>query len=68
MTDQIEEPEADEHGIDIVVLIKHGEVFEVQYRGELTRAKVRDYDVQFPAVAHSVAKDADGEFYLETIV
>ena len=58
----------DELDIDIDVFVKDGEVFEVQRNGVTIRARVNDYDVEFPCAAHSLKKDADGDFYTETIV
>lgn len=58
----------DELGIDIEVYVKDGEVYAVHKNGEPARARVIDYDVTFPVVAHGLRKDADGEFYTETIV
>lgn len=63
--DDIEE---DELGIDIDVFVKDGEVFEVHYKGQPIRARVNDYDVEFPCVANGLRKDEDGEMYLEIIV
>lgn len=63
--DDIEE---DELGVEIDIFVKEGEVFQVQQRGVEVRARVLDYDVDFPCIAHSLKKDADGEFYMEIIV
>ena len=58
----------DELGIDIEVIVDEGEVTQVFYKGKDARAVVRDYDVEFPCVAHSLKKDDEGNFYTETIV
>ena len=58
----------DELSIDIDVFVKDGEVFEVQYKGETVRARVNDYDVEFPCIAHGLKTDTDGEIYMEIIV
>lgn len=55
-------------GLDIEVVISEGEVTAVYYKGEPVRALVRDYDVAFPCVAHNLAKDDEGNFYMEIIV
>lgn len=58
----------DELGIDIDIFLRDGEVFEVHQNGKVVRARVLDYDVDFPCIAHSLNKDEDGEFYMEIIV
>lgn len=58
----------DEHLSDIEVVVENGEVVQVLYKGEEVRAVVRDYDVDFPCVAHSIQKDEEGKFYMEIIV
>lgn len=66
--EEFDEPEDDGLDIDIDVFVKDGEVFEVQVKGTPVRARVNDYDVEFPCVANGLHKDEDGEFYLEIIV
>lgn len=55
-------------GIAIEVFIKDGECFSVTYNGKEVRARVIDYDVTFPCTAHGLGLDAEGEYYMETIV
>jgi len=53
---------------EIEVVVQYGEVTQVFYQGKEVRALVRDYDVEFPCIAHGLKKDTDGDFYMEIVV
>lgn len=63
--------EPDEEGLDepdITIFVEDGEVFQVQYKGEITRARVIDYDVEFPMPAGNISQDEEGRYFLDIIV
>lgn len=62
------EPYEDDLNIDIEVCVVDGVVTNVRYKGEDARARVYDFDVQFPCVAAGLQRNEDGEFYTETVV
>jgi len=53
---------------DIEIIIQDGEVTQVFFKDVEVRALVRNYDVEFPCVAHGLGQDEDGDYYMETIV
>lgn len=62
------ENEIDDLGIDTEVFVQNGEVIEVRQGGKQIRARVVDYDVQFPCVAHGLKVDSENNYYMEIIV
>lgn len=62
------EEETDELGIDLEVFVKDGQITEVRKNGVQVRARVIDYDVEFPCVANALKLDSENNLYMEFIV
>lgn len=54
--------------IEIEVILQDGFPTQVFYRGERSRAVVRDYDVAYPCAATHLQHDDEGNPYFEYIV
>lgn len=61
-----EEPTLDEY--PITIFLKDGMVTEVQYNDVPVRARVCNYDVDFPCPAAALSKDSEGKYYMDIIV